>query len=259
MSKYTTEVRYICESESGLEESVGYDNVNAVIASAIPKIFSFDFPIFDEAYRPVLCGKILKHYYTREIGAETYGRWKLFLDARMNEIMPYFNDLYKSAEFEFDPLTDIDLVTNHGGTLGNTGTIETTNNNTKETSTVTNVNSSNSGRTINDSHNYYSDTPQGKLSNVEDGEYLTTATFNGDITDYDGSDSSATSNVGTDTVNGTGSETRNLTTTDNYLHTVKGKSGGVSYSKMLMEYRKSLINIDNMIINELADLFINIY
>ena len=87
MSKYTTELRYICEMYAG-GESKGYSDVNKVIQAAIPKVFDFDFPIFDEAYRNVLCTKILKHYYTREIAAETVGLWKLWLDTKMNEIMP---------------------------------------------------------------------------------------------------------------------------------------------------------------------------
>ena len=51
MSKYTTEVRFICETVSGHTDSTGFDDVDTVIADAIPKIFNFDFPIFDESYR----------------------------------------------------------------------------------------------------------------------------------------------------------------------------------------------------------------
>ena len=54
MSKYTTEVRFICEHSAGLTDSAGYSSVDEVIEKAIPKVFSFNFPIFDEAYRDVL-------------------------------------------------------------------------------------------------------------------------------------------------------------------------------------------------------------
>ena len=54
MSKYTTQVRFICESLAGLTESKGYDDVNSIIETAAPKIFSFDFPMFDDSYRGVL-------------------------------------------------------------------------------------------------------------------------------------------------------------------------------------------------------------
>ena len=104
MSKYTTELRYICESYAKEPESVGYDDVAHVINRSWDKVFSFDFPIFDENYREGLCKKIIKHYYTREIAEETVGLWKLRLDAKMNEIMPYFNKLYDSELIAISPL-----------------------------------------------------------------------------------------------------------------------------------------------------------
>ena len=102
MSKYTTEVRYICETHG-----VG-KNVDEIISSSAPKIFDFNFPIFDESYRSVLCCKILKHYYTREIAHETVGLWKLRLNTVLNEVMPYYNQLYKSELLQFNPLYDVD-------------------------------------------------------------------------------------------------------------------------------------------------------
>ena len=96
MSKYTTEVRYICENYANQTESKGYNSVQNILDNSWDKVFDFDFPIFDENYREPLCKKILKHFYTREIGEETVGLWKLRLDDRMNEIMPYYNQLYES-------------------------------------------------------------------------------------------------------------------------------------------------------------------
>ena len=93
MSKYTTEVRFICEQAADYDASQNYAKVSEIIDKAIPKVFDFDFPIFDETYRNVLCTKILKHYYTREICEETVGLWKLRLDTRLNEIMPFYNKL----------------------------------------------------------------------------------------------------------------------------------------------------------------------
>ena len=40
MSKYTTEVRFICEQKAGLEESVGFDQIDSVIAKSWDKIFT---------------------------------------------------------------------------------------------------------------------------------------------------------------------------------------------------------------------------
>ena len=110
MSKYTTEVRFICENSAGLSESDGADNVDSILDRCWNKVFNFNFPIFDENYRQVLCRKILKHYYTREIAHETVGRWKLALNTKLNEIMPYYNQLYESELLEFNPFYDIDLT-----------------------------------------------------------------------------------------------------------------------------------------------------
>ena len=94
MSKYTTEVRYICETAAGYDESKGFDDIDEIIEAAVPNIFNFNFPIFDPTYKNVICSKILMHYYTREIGLETVGLWKLKLRTKLNEIMPYYNKLY---------------------------------------------------------------------------------------------------------------------------------------------------------------------
>lgn len=115
MSKYTTEVRFICESITGHTSSVGFNDVKNVLADAAPLIFDFDYPIFDENYRIPLETKILRHYYTREICEETYGLWKLRLEDRMNVIMPYYNKLYESELLKFDPFRDVDLTTTHTG------------------------------------------------------------------------------------------------------------------------------------------------
>ena len=63
LSKYTTEVRYICETAANLTESKGYSYIDEILTAAAPKIFDFEFPIYDENYRSILEKKILKHYY----------------------------------------------------------------------------------------------------------------------------------------------------------------------------------------------------
>ena len=47
--------------------------------------------------------------------------------------------------------------------------------------------------------------------------------------------------------------------TDSYVENVMGKQGVVSYSKMLMEFRQTFLNIDNMVIEELSDLFFGLW
>lgn len=121
MSSYTTEVRYICESYAGLTSPTDpmYD-IDEIIEQARPKIFNFNYPIFDEAYKPELEHKILSHFYTREIGLETVGLWKLRLKNKMREIMPYYNQLYNSEKLVFDPFINTDYTDeNHTDTKDN--------------------------------------------------------------------------------------------------------------------------------------------
>ena len=49
--------------------------------------------------------------------------------------------------------------------------------------------------------------------------------------------------------------TDEITDTETYIEHVRGKRGNVSYSKMLQDFRKTFLNIDQMVINELESLF----
>lgn len=247
MSKYTTEVRYICETYAGLTESTGYDNIDSVISKAREKVFDFDYPIFDEKYRKTLETKILKHYYTREIGLETVGLWKHFLDVKMNEIMPYYNQLYKSALLEYDPLNDTNY-SKEGRTHDESKTENTMG------GTVVDDGASEPKR---DTWQLYSDTPQGGVAGINAAEasvgsnaYLTNATHV--IESGVGSTDINTRTYDTENnINGTGD--------GNYFETIKGKMSNKSYSELLMELRKTFLNIDMKVIDDLSDLFFNIY
>lgn len=253
MSKYTTEVRFICENSAGLSESEGADNVDSILDKCWNKVFNFDFPIFDENYRQVLCRKILKHYYTREIAHETVGRWKLALNAKLNEIMPYYNQLYKSELLEFNPFYDVDLTRSREGS----GTSNRTSNN-KETNSGTSKNvSSGSGTSNTDTLNRFSDTPQNSMDTQEitDSVPLTTVTkVNEDNTTTNESTDTLTRN---DTKTGNGTE--NINNTDKYIETVKGKQGTENYSSLLKKFRETFLNIDMMIIEDCSDCFFTLW
>ena len=309
MSKYTTEVRFICENSAGLSESEGADNVDSVLDRCWNKVFNFDFPIFDENYRQVLCRKILKHYYTREIAHETVGRWKLALNAKLNEIMPYYNQLYKSELLEFNPFYDVDLTRSREGsgtrdTTGSTSNTSTesgtntktdtitsketssdTSNSTESSTSKTTESNSNNTVTNDNTLNRFSDTPQNSMDTqgIADSVPLTTVTkVNEDINvnstgsstvDITGSktgkvDSSGSVNKtindtvkGNDSreINGSGTSTENINSTDKYIETVKGKQGTESYSSMLMKFRETFLNIDMMIIEDCSDCFFTLW
>ena len=230
MSKYTATVQSICESFANANGYNGTD-VNEVIQNSYQSIFSFYFPIFEPTHRAELCKKILKHYYFREIGAETYGAWKVQLDTRLNEIMPFYNQLYKSETLEYDPFNEVDFEK-----------IDERERNETEKRTDSGYidNSAEAG-----SMQMYSDTPQGGLEGVESGEYLTNATKNNQT-----SGSVTASNNDTD---GTRDEKEKVISTE------KGKRSGASYSELLQKYRETFLNIDKMIIDCLQDLFFMLY
>lgn len=233
MSAYTTEVRYICEYEAGLTVSTGFDDIDDVVEKSWNKIFK-NFAIFDESYRKHLCTKILKHFYTREICAETVALWKFWLNQKMDEIMPYYNQLYNSERIKFDPMIENKLLRtiteeNTGDKTGsnnsarqsqnsssgsdntsNTGTIADNSvvaqKGTSDISTTTtnsdNTDTTNSATSETSSQVLHSDTPQGTIANIKTNGYLTDATIT--------------------TENKSGSETANQTSTKNGTSTTKG-------------------------------------
>lgn len=315
MSKYTTEVRYICENASGLYESGGYSSINEILDKAAPKVFDFDFPIYDENYREILEKKILRHYYTREIGEETVGLWKLRLEDRMNIIMPYYNKLYESELLKFDPLADTNFVVKkdvkkddtvkdknftHGASMRERendseskvdGTV--TGDRKTENDTVNAGSSKEAGlnHTENGEWNLFSDTPQGGIVGIanayspnladksyltdarnitgnEDGNYSRENTSN-DMSRVKGSDKS-TSTENTDTTINVDETIHNADTrftdknrkannVEDYLERVTGKRGTRSFASILKELRETFLNIDAMIIDELSDLFMNLW
>lgn len=236
MSKYTTQVRFICETCANLTQSHGFIDIEDILDKSWSKIFA-DFPIFDEHYRAELCKKILRHYYTREICCETVGRWKLFLSDKMKNIMPYYNQLYQSELLKIQPLVSVDKSVTHEGSGSESKT--TTRNGSNISSSRTD------GST--DTWSYYSDTPQGGINGLDSNDYLTNATHNV------GTDGTTTSlNVSnSDSETGTGNRS------DSYVDKVLGYDG--NQSDMLLKFRETFLNIDMMIINELKDLFFTIY
>ena len=285
MAKYTTEVRTICEfyANQKTPKPSNFASVDSTIQAAIPNIFTFTFPIFDESYRVPLETKILRHYYTREIGVETVGLWRLKLETKLNEIMPYFNQLYKSELLEFNPFYDVELGTtrnnehkqieNETENADATSKSETdTTQTTKDTIADTDNTTIDSTVTRNNTEkNAYSDTPQGQISNVDNYTYLTNyRNVNNTGTDSTDETNNRTYNRkadGTLTGNITNNSSstnevqnnKNITSTDDYIEKVSGKRGTSSYSSMLKEFRETFLNIDMQVIDSLSDLFMGVW
>ena len=203
MSKYTTTIKNLIDNNFDFQMN--------------------SYPIFDESYRETLNHNILYHYYENEIGFETAPLFRLYLNQRLNEIMPYYNELYKAQK----EIIDNKLFNNVNLTEQLTGS------NTTESSSTSQ--SSNSGK------NLYQDTPQGQISqtDIDNQTWATNLTLNkNNIKD----ESSAT---------GSG--------TNEYLKTIIGNNGGKYNIEILNEIKNSLMNIDLMIINDLYDLFMQVF
>lgn len=202
------------------------------IKTLIDNNFDFglkDYPIFDEDYRDHLNDMILKHYYMSEIGFETANLFKQYLNNKMEEIMPYYNNLYK---------LQTDLLNNAGGIDQNVNLTETyTHNvNTEGTSASTsNSDSENKGVTQN--------TPQGNLvnQNINNFNYADGITMG-----------SANSNI-SDNSNTTGK------TVEDYIKKIQGNNGQRYAYEVLIEVKKNILSIDLEVINQLEDLFMGIF
>ena len=205
------------------------------IKTLIDNDFDFQmthYPIFDENYRDTLNNNILNHYYENEIGFETASLFRFYLNQKLNEIMPYYNELYKVQK----NLIDNNLL------LGNVNLTESLQGqNTTQTSSTSQ--STNNGTSNN--KNLFQDTPQGQISNTEidNQTWATNLTFDSNTTNNTINDSSSASGSGT----------------NSYLKTIIGNNGGKFNIDVLNDIKNNLMNIDLMIINELNDLFMGIF
>ena len=253
MSKYTTEVRYICEMNSGFPaDEMTNHTPDEIITKARTKIFDFSYPIYDTDHKPELETKILRHYYTREIGAETVGLWKLWLNDTLNLIMPKYNKLYQAEkEFLNRELNNIDVehYSMRDDDFTRTDNLHHTSNQTR----TDNLHEASSGTGL--SKDQYSDTPQGTITNVDNNTYLT------DYRRVDDTTSGTRDNTGTQTTAGTGADTgtQKNAGTQELSGWERGYRGGKIYSELLADYAEKVLNIDLMIVNELSDLFIKLW
>lgn len=198
------------------------------------------YPIFDEAYRERLNTLIYNRYRFREIGVTPPARFAFFFRRKMLEIMPYYNKFYESAALEFNPLFTSDITTTGTTTGKATGTGERVSAN-EGTSKATSDNTDKS-------RSAFSTMPQTQLAGNED--YASTMTdtqsASGNVTFQDAN------NKTTDT-----SKSEDQTMSE-YLTRTAGYSG-VNPGEQLERYRASLINTDLLVLDELRELFMQLW
>lgn len=184
-------------------------------------IFDFDYPLSTQVNKDNFEILILKHFLMRRIGYETMTAFKIALDVKLNEIMPYYNKIFDSYE-SWNLFNDGESITREqtqNGTNNQNGT----------------QNSSSNGSDTSDRR--YSKTPQNNLAQVQNGQY---------VTDY---------NYDTNTTNITANATtKNDTTTTNNLTEEINRTPHEKidiYNKFLENRNK----IMTLIFNDLDELF----
>ena len=90
MAQYTLELRTILKSRD-IFKSIEYNLYNNELK-----------PIFEE--------KFIKRFYFREIGVETVSRFLINLEQTLNEIMPYYKQLYDTTLLKYDILNNSEVI-----------------------------------------------------------------------------------------------------------------------------------------------------
>lgn len=192
---------------------------------------------------------ILNYYMFREIGFETPGRFIFELETALKEIMPYYNQLYFSADQDYNVIYNVDYK--------RTIDRERNENNQTNTSTqATDSSTTNSDMTTN-GKDISAQTPQGQLNigtkNINNVDYGDQASWNQNI-----SESTAT-NTGNSTTSGTG--TNQVEDVESTVETTKGNFGVTSAQDLIKKYREIVINVTQQIINDprIKELFMLVY
>lgn len=225
------------------------------------------YPIFDEEYREQLNAKIIYHYFMYEIGHETFHQFRFALARKMNEIMPYYNQLYKSTLLSIDPLSSISFkeVYDSNSVAQDKSTVDTTSKENSETdnrdqytdgsNTVSKSASDSTSRAVSSQY------PQTQLSGNAD-----YGSSGADSVSKGSQDSNADVNSRHDGVNiakgSTDAQALSSAVQEgsqrlDSVRELTGRQG--SASALLLEYRQTFLNVDMEIIKELASLFSGIW
>lgn len=220
MSKFTTTLRDIIESYNEWNLKIP---INERIENARLIIFDFEYDI-DNNYKKILETKIIKHYFTHEIGFETVDLFMFRLEALLQEIAPTYKELYKTIALNINPLYNYTMEENY----------QRTNKGNVISDTLSKADNDSNSKTIRyDTPDGQMEIPQNYASAIE----TTESKNNSNVSD----------NVKTDNNN-----------IEDYIRNVSGNIG-TPYGTLLNDYRSAIINIDTMIINELGQLFMGIF
>lgn len=208
-------------------------------------IWDFEYPSFYTGEdKKAFEKKVIDHYYFRQIGQETVGRFLHYFRSKICEIMPHYIRMYESVKLMDDldnPFDNVDVVETYKETsTGKTEGVSSATSNSKEKSTK---------KTVEDKKHRFSNTPQNSIDNLD--RYMTEASIDNNNIDDDIDTNIDGSSAGESTTETTG--------TVEHTFSKKGNQGINTYAHDIIEFRQALINVDMMIINELNSLFLGVY
>ena len=207
------------------------------IENCICYLFPKGFPFYtdSEEMRLNFIQKFYDEYMFREIGFETVERFKRSLLGKLNKIMPYYTQLYhtelESKNINF--MLNKDLIETFEREI--TGSSEINANST----------SNSNGTSTSNSNDIMYDTPNTRIDDMT--KYPTQGS--------QGENNATSSSNGTSTSNQTGENTQSEKTS----LISKGNIGITSSAQLLKEWREVIINIDELILNDLEDLFMLLF
>ena len=241
MSRYTIELREI-------ENCICY-------------LFPKGFPFYtdSEELRLNFIQKFYDEYMFREIGFETVERFKRSLLGKLNKIMPYYTQLYhtelESKDINF--LLNKDLIETFEREISGTSEVNsnTTNNTTNNVTNNATVDGSETSSSISNDMMY--DTPNSRIDDLT--KYPTQGSQeNNNQSTSSNTETTSTSNGSSNTTL-TNNQTGENTQTEKTSLISKGNIGVTSSAQLLKEWREVIINIDEMILNDLEDLFMLLF
>lgn len=221
---------------NGTKEPNEYTKIKDLAKEGRTTIFDFDYPLSTNVLAETFETMILNHYMMRRIGFDTVTAFKLQLNVKLNDIMPKYNKMFDAMQ-NWDIFNDGEKEVRSG--FDNRDSNSTTENNNKlENNSTTNTTST--------SDNRHSDTPQNRIDDVKNGNYVTDYSFDTNI------------NSGNDTSSSTGNSISKSNSTDknNYEETtIRTASDKIS---IMREMQTNIKSIYSLIFEELDDLFYGI-
>ena len=235
--------------------------IRQMIDNSLIGLFTFDYDFYSDnpKDKEEFEKLFVQWYYFREIGFETPEHFKLKLQAKLNMIMPYYRQL---ALTEWDKVRTVEQMMTSKN-LKETSTHEQSITGNNESSS--NGQSNQSGKSSSTQHQSTTNTQNGKSSNLSDGVsqaslqdgYLTSTSSVEDKGNQTLSGSTSDNTEVKSSQNTSG--TNNQVLTESTTFTSEGDIGIQTPAYAITEWRKVLININQMIIEECNDLFMKLY